>query len=294
MNGKRRRRRVVGKSIFTHIILSGASLVALFPFFWIITTSFKEKRDALAMPPTWLCRPTLKNYSSVLQGEFFHSLLNSAIISTSVTLLVIVVGSLAAYSFSRFEIKGKDHFFFFVLTTRMGPPVAFALPLYLMMLKLRLIDTHWALILTYLSMNLAFGIWMMKGFFDGIPRSLEEAAMIDGCSTMQAIFRIILPLSRSGIFATGAFSFILTWNEFFYAMVLTRSSARTFPVLLPTYMGVIYPRWEQMCSASVVLSVPVLVITLVISVCRESLLVLTSVSLVWTKVSRQSSTKSHA
>ena len=114
-------------NIATHFTLTGVSLVALFPFFWIVMTAFKEKKDAFSMPPTWFFKPTLKNFISVFQGDFLQSLFNSILISIIVTLLTIIIGIFAAYSFSRYDIKGKKHFFFFVLSTRMGPPVAFAL-----------------------------------------------------------------------------------------------------------------------------------------------------------------------
>jgi multiple sugar transport system permease protein len=240
--------------------------IALFPFYWIVTTSLKNRKDIFTEIPKVIFKPTMGNYLNIINNEeFIGSLINSLIISSSVTILVIVLGLLAAYAFSRYKIRGKEHYFFFVLTTRMGPPVAFVLPLYLIMSKIRIIDTYPALILTYLLMNLAFCIWMMKGFIDSIPVEIDESAKLDGCSTLKIIWKVILPLSRSGLFAVGIFSFILTWNEFFYALNLTRNQARTFPVLLPSYMGVLFPKWEQMCAASVVLSIPVIILALIIS-----------------------------
>jgi multiple sugar transport system permease protein len=241
-------------------------VIALFPFYWVVITSLKNKKDIFTEIPKVFFRPTFSNYSNIINNEeFINSLINSVIISFSVTILVIVLGILAAYAFSRYNIRGKNNYFFFVLTTRMGPPVAFVLPLYLIMSKMRLIDTYPALIFTYLLMNLAFCIWMMKGFIDAIPIEIDESAKLDGCSTLKIILKVIIHLSRSGLFAVGIFSFILTWNEFFYALNLTRSEARTFPVLLPAYMGVLFPKWEQICAASVILSIPVIILALVIS-----------------------------
>jgi multiple sugar transport system permease protein len=249
-----------------HIILIFISIFALFPFVWILLTSFKNKIDVYAIPPKWIFEPIISNFKDIFVSDFLGSLLNSVFISSIVTIIVIFLGLLAAYAFSRYEIKSKGQFFFFVLTTRMGPPVAFVLPFFMIFTRFKLIDKYPSLILTYILMNLAFAIWMMKGFIDGIPVELEEAAKIDGCSTLRTIFKITLPLSKSGIFATAVFTFILTWNEFFYALNLTRYESRTFTVVLPTYMsGTSFPQWEQMCAASVILSLPVLIMSLVIS-----------------------------
>jgi multiple sugar transport system permease protein len=254
------------RNIVVHFILIAFTAIMIFPFYWVTATAFKMKKDIFSNPPKWIFNPTVENFMSVLRSmDFMKSLLNSVVISGIVTVLVVIMGVMAAYAFSRFRIKAKSNFFFFVLTTRMGPPVAFILPLFIMMTKIKIIDTYPALILTYLLMNLAFCIWMMKGFIDGVPVEIDEAARIDGCSTIMIIVRIIWPLSRSGIFATAIFSFILTWNEFFYALNLTRLKARTFPVLLPAYMGVMFPEWEKMCAASIFLSLPVIVLALIFS-----------------------------
>jgi len=164
----------------------------------------------------------------------------------------------AGYAFSRFEIKYKENLLFFILTTRMAPPVAFALPLYVMYTRLGLIDTHVGMVLIYTFFNIAFAVWLSKSFFDEVPIEVEEAAMVDGCTRMKTFFKIALPLASRGLIATALLSFILTWNEFFWAVILTRGNARTFPVSLTGFVGAPRLRYDLMTAASTIgITIPI-------------------------------------
>lgn len=234
--------------------------IALFPLFWIVLSSFKMPVDISSSHPVWIFAPTLRNYSIVLfESDFLRNLLNSTILATVSVAIVMVIGPLAGYSLSRFKIKHKESFFFFVLTTRMGPAVIFALPLYLLFGDFGLLDTYQGMILVYILYNLAFCIWMCRGFFDEIPVEFEESAMVDGHSRLGAFRRITLPLATRGLIATAIICFILTWNEFFYSMILTRFFAKTFTVGLTGYVGVPRIQWELMTAASTIaVLVPIL------------------------------------
>lgn len=251
------RARLVVTDILKYSILVVASVIALFPLYWIVMTSLKLPADSLSMPPRWIFEPTLRNFRIIfLEDPYPRFLLNSLIIVTSSVLLVVLIGSLAGYVLARFRIPHKESFFFFILTTRMGPPVAFAVPFYIIMAGLRLIDSYLAMVLIYILYNLAFVIWMTRGFFQEVPLDVEEAATLDGCSRLETFLRIALPLATPGIIATAVFCFIVTWNEFFYAMVLTSDAAKTFTVHMPSFVGAPRMRWSEMSAASVVAIIP--------------------------------------
>lgn len=257
MTKKRKRRKNTAKlflgNVYVYGVLTAFCVVALFPLYWIVSTSFKTPTEFFGSTVQWIFMPTLRNYKQImLEDTFLYNVLNSAIISTTVVFLTLVIGSLAGYAIARFDIKHKDDFFFFVLTTRMAPPVAFGVPLYLLLAKFGLIDTRIGIVLVYVFMNLAFCIWLTRSFFEEIPLEMEEAAILDGCSRLGAFVRIILPLTSTGLIATAVLMFVFTWNEFFFAMVLTRSYAQTFTVHLQTYFGWRRILWGELTAASTV------------------------------------------
>lgn len=253
-------------SIFvSHVILTAAAIIMVFPFLYMVRTSFTPPRDYFTMPPEWIFTPSLAHYKAVLfDSEFPRFLLNSLIVSVTTVVLTMIVGSLAGYALARFNFRHKDQFLFFALTTRMGPPVAFALPFFTIMLRLRLTDTFTGIVVVYVFMNLAFAIWMTQGFFRDVPREVEEAAMVEGCSHLGALTRISIPLASPGLVATAILIFITTWNEFFYAFILTRSTAKTFPVHIPSFFGAYQIQWGQMFAATTIASLPILIFGIVI------------------------------
>jgi len=190
--------------------------------------------------------------------------MNSFIISIATVAIVISVGSFAGYVLARFEMRRKESLFFFILSTRMGPPVAFALPYYLLFAKFNLLDTYPGMVIIYIVYTLAFVIWVMRDFFADLPKAMEESAMIDGCSRLGAFARIALPLALPGAITCAILAFIFTWNEFFYAMVLTRSRIQPYTVQMPAYIGFMRIRWEEMCAASILALIPVITLTMIL------------------------------
>jgi len=253
------------KTLFTHVILIIFTVIALFPFVWIITNSFKTRVQVFAIPPVWIFEPTFTNYADLLlEGDFPSHILNSCIITLTSVSLALFLGVPAAYIFDRYRIKSKESMYFFIFTIRMGPAIAFAIPLYLICNTLGILDTHIALVLIYQTFNLPFVIWMMRGFFQEVPSEIDEAALIDGCSRMKAFFYVVLPLVKTGIFASAILSVIFSWNEFFLASVITRSVARTIPVDMPAFIGLTRIHWEKMCAAGSIAAIPVLFFALIV------------------------------
>ncbi|MBD3307555.1 ABC transporter permease subunit [candidate division KSB3 bacterium] len=242
---------------FTLIYL--ALIVFVAPLVWMFSTSFKTEADAFRYPPVFFSEPTLNNYKSVLQSDFPRSILNSIVVCLSTVGISIVLGTPAAYALSRYNFRHKKDFAMWILSTRMAPQVAVALPMFLMMKAFRLLDTPLALVVLYTTFNLSFVIWMMRGFFEEVPRELDEAALIDGCSQVHAFIRIALPLVAPGLVAAGIFCFIFSWNEFYYALIMTRSDSMTVPVAVQGFIGLYGIRWGEMTAAAVLATAPILV-----------------------------------
>jgi multiple sugar transport system permease protein len=228
------------RSLFIAIYL----LVILFPVYWLISMSFRNLKDVIASPPNWLPKSfTLVNYADVLLGKgvvekgivgaenILPFLLNSLIISSIATLICMVFGTTAAYGLVKGNPRKMNKIAFSILAIRMIPPVILITPLFILMRPLNLLNTHMGLALIYAAFNLPFAIWMMRGFLMDIPSAIEEAALIDGCNTLTAFFRVIIPIIRPGLAASAVFTFLQAWNEFFFAVVLTRTpKAQTLPV----------------------------------------------------------------
>lgn len=254
-------------------------LVVLFffamPVVWLISVSFKPQQEWQAFPPTLIPRePTLDNYLLLVNPELpkgsasymlrvtepvTKSFVNSFIIVPIATFISAVVGFLAAYGVSRYRVGG-DFMPFFVLTTRMFPPVAFAVPLLVYYQIWGLIDTRFGMIMIYAGFTVAFSLWMMKGFIDAVPRSVEEAAILDGASRWRVLFTITLPLVKGGLAATALFVFILNWTEFLYALIFTSTRAITVPVQLSHYVGAVGRFYGPQAALGVVASIPVVIL----------------------------------
>ncbi|MER2507426.1 carbohydrate ABC transporter permease [Amaricoccus sp.] len=187
--------------------------------------------------------------------------LNSLIVATISTLLAVSMGTLTAYGFSRFRVKGEQDWLFFILSTRMLPPIVVAIPMFLMYRAVGLNDTHLGLILLYTAFNLSFAVWLMKGFIDEIPKEYEDAALVDGYTRMQAFFRIVLPEATTGIAATAVFCFITAWNEYAFALIMTNRRAQTAPPFIPSQVGSGLPDWTVIAAGTVLFLLPVAVFT---------------------------------
>ena len=245
--------------------VSAALLVAtLFPVLWLMQISLKTDVEAMRMPPAIFFVPTLDNYAAIFQGRFARSFLNSLVVSLSTTFVGMLLGVPAAYALSRASFGRSQGLALWVLTTRMAPPIAFAIPFFLAYRWLGLIDTLSGLLIIYLTFNLSLVMWMMRTFFDGIPRSLEEAAAIDGAGPLQVFYRITLPLSGPGLATTAIFCFVFAWNDFFYALVLTRSRALMAPVAIVNFMNYEGWEWGKIGAAATMIMLPVVLFALAV------------------------------
>jgi multiple sugar transport system permease protein len=187
--------------------------------------------------------------------------INSMIISVSSTLLAVAMGTLTAYGFSRFRMPGEQDWLFFILSTRMLPPVVVAIPMFLMYRAVGLVDTHIGLIILYTAFNLSFSVWLMKGFIDEIPKEYEEAALVDGYTRMEAFFKIVLPQSATGVAATAVFCFITAWNEYAFALMMTNRRAQTAPPYIPSQLGSGVTDWTAIAAGTLLVLLPVAVFT---------------------------------
>lgn len=261
--GYYRRRRVLLRTV-GHVATIALLVSMLLPFVWMLLMSFKEPVEALASPPTFLPQnPTLDNYRDVMAtrsiGRFFA---NTLITATASTFLAVLIGSAAAYSLARvkFPLGINNILAIWILITRMYPAIATALPYFILIRDFGLLDTRWALIITYTSFNLPFVVWLMLGFFESIPLDLEKAAIIDGCTMWQRFYRIVMPLSGPGLVATAILSFLLAWNEFLFAVILTSVDAKTVPVVMSGFITDRGLEWGSMSALGTLLVLPVILL----------------------------------
>ena len=251
------------KIIILYIVLIGIGLIWLFPAIWMFLTSIKTQVQTFQIPPVWVFKPVLDNYRDLFFASNINKYLYNSLIITSIsTAICLLLGSLAAFALARFRIRRKDDISFWILSTRMFPPIASAIPLYLLLKNFQLLDTHVGLIAVYITLNLGFATWMMKGFFNDLPVAVEESAMIDGCSRYGVFFRIVLPVSTPGLAATAILCFIFAWNEFLFALLFTGRAAKTMPVILSGYITETGIRWGALTAASVLTAAPTILLAI--------------------------------
>lgn len=270
MNGilNQRRRILVTeylKSCFVYIAMALALFYTLFPMLWMVFNSFKRRIDIISIPVVyWPDKPTLNNYLEVFVNRgFYIQMGNSLIIAVSVTCISLVFGTFAAYGLARFTYFGsfKKHISFWILSTRMIPPIVTLVPLYVLFSTVGLLNTKWSMIIAYTGFNLPFVVWMMKGYFSEIPREMEESAMVDGDTRFGAMLRIAIPLAKPSIAATAIFSFLLSWNEMLLALILSDTAAsQTFPVALGTRISQHQIFWGEITAGGVVAILPVVIL----------------------------------
>jgi multiple sugar transport system permease protein len=254
---------------FKYPLVLLALLAALAPIYWMLTISLKRELDQFAVPPRWFSfTPTLEHYADAfLARSFGQYLITSAIVAIGSTICALVIGTLAAYGLARFRMPhGLDRkLSLWILSTRMFPPIVTAIPLFLMMRDLHLLNTRASLVILYTGFNLPFVVWMMRGFFLETPRELEEAAMVDGDSRLGALRRVLLPLVAPGLAATAVFCLIISWNEFLYALVLTQTdAAMTLPVGIAGRVTQYEIKWGVMSAAGVVAMLPILIFAMAV------------------------------
>jgi multiple sugar transport system permease protein len=238
--------------------------VILFPFLWFLQMSVKPNEYIGASPPRLLFAPTAEHYLALWESRFPRSLWNSTVVSVATTALAMVVGVPAAFALSRGRFRREQGIALWILASRMAPPLAFALPYFLIYRHLDLLDTRTGLVVIYLTFNLSLVIWMMRAFFDATPRSLDEAAWIDGASVWQGFLRIALPLAAPGLAATAILCFLFSWNDFFFALILTRTEAITAPVAVVNFLNYEGWEWGRIAAGATMVMLPVLVFALLV------------------------------
>ena len=257
--GRARRQRRNWRRAGVHGVAAALLALTLAPALWLVQMSFRSNADILGAGLAFT--PTLANYRALAGGGFPASFANSLMASTGSTVLSLVIGVPAAFALTRFPFRSRGKIAMWILVTRMAPPIAFTIPFFLAYSYVGLIDTVSGLVLIYLTFNLAMVIWTMRSFFAAVPRALEEAAWIDGAGVWQAFFRVTLPLSAPGLAATGILCFIMSWNDFFFALILTRTHAMTAPVAIVNFMQYAGWEWGKIAAAGVLVLLPVLVFT---------------------------------
>jgi multiple sugar transport system permease protein len=235
-------------------------LAFMLPFAWMVLGSFKTTLDFMAYPPVFIFRPTLENYRQVFaDNAFLRYLLNSTIVASGATLGGLLLGIPAAYALARWRQTAMG---VLLLAARMAPGIAFLIPLFVMFLQFHLVGSYTSLILSHLIFTLPLTVWMMVGFVEAVPRDIDQAAQIDGCSVIGVIVRIIVPLTAQGIAATSILAFIASWNNFLFALVLSNERTKTLPVAVLGYIGYNSIQWGTLMAAATFITLPVLVLAL--------------------------------
>lgn len=239
-------------------------IVSIFPYFWMILVSLKQTNQVY-QPNVWLFKPVFSNFISVFRSNDLKSyFVSSAVVAVSNCIISLVLGSMSAYALSRFKFRGREKFAYFLLFIRILPAAASVIPAFVIAAVLQVIDTHGLLIVVYMLFNVPFTVLMMRGFFEEISREIEEAAMIDGCSVLQIIRKIVIPLAMPGLAATAIFCVINAWNEFVYAMVLTIFRASTVPTFIQMFKTVSGIVWGEMSAVGTISTLPVLIFAVIV------------------------------
>ena len=250
---------------WAYILLGVIVLGFLLPLAWTLETSLKTHVDAWAMPPQWTFTPHLDNYSIVLfKKHFIKYFGNSLIVALASTALSLAIGTLAAYGIEKFPIRGKEMVFFGFFWAYMVPAIVIALPLYLLAVQFRLLDTYIILVLAHSTFNTAFTTWMMRGFLKEVPKEIEEAAFVDGCTHWGSFWRIALPLASPGLVVTAIFCMIYSWNDFPFALVLSGFHTKTLPVAIGTLETPWGTYWGQIAAAAFVAILPLFVFAFIV------------------------------
>ncbi len=232
----------------------------MLPFIWMVLGSFKTTVDFLSYPPVWIFRPTLENYRQVFaDNAFVRYVMNSLIVAAGATAVGLLLGIPAAYALARWRRTAMG---IVLLAARMAPGIAFLIPLFVLFLQLQLVGSYISLVASHLIFTLPLTVWMMVGFIEAVPVEIEQAALIDGCSIPGLLLRIVVPLTAQGIAATSILSFIASWNNFLFALVLANEQTKTLPVAVLGYIGYTSIQWGTLMAASCIITTPVIVLAL--------------------------------
>lgn len=257
------RRRARLRQAIVMILLTLVVIVLLFPFLWMFSTALKPPDEVFAPAPRWVpANPTLDNFTHILGATPFpRYFMNSVLVAFVTMALSVLITIFAGYALSRYNFRGKGTFSLWLLVSQMFPPTLLIIPIFVLMLETSLYNTYASLIITYGTFALPFSTWMMRSYFDTVPPDLEEAAMVDGCTRLQALARVVLPLAAPGIATVALFIFILAWQEYMFALTLTRTTEmRTLPVGISLFLGEYRVLWGSLMAGSVVVTVPVILL----------------------------------
>lgn len=251
------------KHLFEQAILFIIVLIFIFPIFWTLLTSIKIDIDAWSLPPKFIFTPSFHNYAIVLfEKGFIGFITNSIITCLSATGIALLLGVPLAYALARSKLRINNLIFIGVFVAYILPPIVLSIPLYVIFANLGMLDKFPTIIVTHITFILAFTVWMMRGFFEEVPLEIEESAVLDGCTNTQTFLVITLPMVKSGLVSTMIFSFILSWNDFMYALVLTGSRTRLVSVAVAQFLTPHGMFWGQMCAAGIIAILPILIFTL--------------------------------
>lgn len=231
----------------------------LFPLYWLVMISFKTPEEIFSSPPVWWPNQIqFANYAVLFKDGDVNTIWNSLVVATTSTVVAMLLGTMCAYSMARHR-TGGDNFAMWVISNRMIPPIVIVFPIFLLYVKFGLVDSRFGLILLYTAFNLPYVIWMMRGYIQDVPIELEESALIDGCTHWKTFWLIVLPVVKGGLFATAVFTFVFAWNDFVFALVLTRNEATTFPVQVTHYFGGQSNFWAKIAAMSTLGTIPIFI-----------------------------------
>ncbi|HET6467649.1 MAG TPA: carbohydrate ABC transporter permease [Geminicoccaceae bacterium] len=251
------RRRGQGRLALRYLGALALTLFFLFPVYWLFIISLKTPDEIFAYPPVWYPKSLqFDNFRVLFRDGDARTVLNSLILAGTSTVAAMLLGTMAAYSLARFR-TGGDNLAVWIISQRMIPPIAIVFPVFLLYVAFGLVDTFSGLILLYTCFNLPYVIWMMRGYIEDIPLELEESALVDGCTRWQVLWRVVFPMARAGLFATAVFTFVFAWNDFIFALVLTRTNVTTYTVQVTHYFGGQSNFWAKIAAMSVLGTIPV-------------------------------------
>lgn len=254
----RKRRRAVTLAL-RYVAAIVVTVMFLFPVYWLFMISFKTPDEIFHVPPLWSPEKIqFSNYWVLFKDGDVVAILNSLVVAGVSSAVAMVLGTFGAYSLARFDTGGKN-LAMWIISQRMIPPIAIVFPIFLIYVQFGLVDTYFGLILLYTAFNLPYVIWMMRGYIADIPLELEESALVDGCTRWQVMWKVVFPMARSGLMATAVFTFVFAWNDFLFALILTRTEVITFPVQLTHYMGGQSNFWSKIAAMSVLGTLPIFI-----------------------------------
>ena len=252
--------KIIIKQIISYFFIIVFAIWCLFPIYWLLATSLKTNLQTNADPPIFIFKPIIDNYTLIIQDpDIWHVFFNSLIVASGTTFLSLVFGVPAAYVLAKFNFKGNSDYSFWILSTRMAPPIAMLIPFYVMYNNFGILDTHIGLILAHISLNLSLVVWIMRGFFEDMPKEIEESSYIDGASYLNTFYKISLPISRNGVVAVGILCFLFSWNEFLMALILTDDNAKTVPVGISKFVGYQLIKWAELAASAIFMIVPIFI-----------------------------------